>query len=235
MSRQAGPSRDVFISHADPDKDAIARPLAEELRARGHSVWFDEFELDAGDSLKQKIDDGLARSRIGAVILSPSFFARTWANRELEALTKRRIAGDPYALVPVWYGVEEANVRAFSPALADLVAIRADAGVSRIADGIERVLRKAMSTARDELPQDVVEAVNSPSTLDREGVVGELALLLRSRNPRVSVEAEKQLRALTDDRIKRVAAAATTVLDVAPLDSPTQEGPSESGAMQLVG
>jgi len=49
--------RDVFISHASEDKDAIARPLAEELRGRGHSVWFDEFELTLGNSLGRSIED----------------------------------------------------------------------------------------------------------------------------------------------------------------------------------
>jgi TIR domain len=42
--------RDVFISHASEGKDAIARPLAECLRARGCSVWFDEYEPVLGDS-----------------------------------------------------------------------------------------------------------------------------------------------------------------------------------------
>jgi len=70
--------RDVFICHASEDKDAIARPLAEALRERGHVVWFDEFELEIGDSLRQEIDRGLARSRFGVVILSPSFFEKKW-------------------------------------------------------------------------------------------------------------------------------------------------------------
>jgi histidyl-tRNA synthetase len=48
------PSRwDVFVSHASEDKDAIARPLAKELRSRGLRVWYDEFELKIGDSLSE--------------------------------------------------------------------------------------------------------------------------------------------------------------------------------------
>jgi hypothetical protein len=69
------PRRDVFISHASEDKDAIARPLAECLQARGCSVWFDEYELVLGDSLRGKIGDGLRHSQVGVVILSRSFFA----------------------------------------------------------------------------------------------------------------------------------------------------------------
>ena len=50
---------DVFISHASEDKDEIVRPLAIALRNAGLTVWYDEFELKIGDSLRQKIDKGL--------------------------------------------------------------------------------------------------------------------------------------------------------------------------------
>jgi Domain of unknown function (DUF1883)/TIR domain len=51
---------DVFISHAHEDKDAIVRPLAHTLQGEGLEVWYDEFELSIGDSLRRKIDAGLA-------------------------------------------------------------------------------------------------------------------------------------------------------------------------------
>jgi len=52
---------DVFLSHASEDKDTIARPLYQALTAAGVSVWFDEAVLKLGDSLRRKIDEGLAR------------------------------------------------------------------------------------------------------------------------------------------------------------------------------
>ena len=64
---------DVFISHASEDKDDFVRPLADALRARGFSVWFDELTLKVGDSLRRSIDRGLARSRFGVVVVSPNF------------------------------------------------------------------------------------------------------------------------------------------------------------------
>ena len=51
---------DVFISHASEDKDEIVRPLANALRSEGLEVWYDEFSLRIGDSLRRKIDHGLA-------------------------------------------------------------------------------------------------------------------------------------------------------------------------------
>jgi TIR domain len=68
---------DVFICHAGEDKLDVVRPLAIALRERELIPWFDEFELRIGDSLRRSIDHGLANSRFGIVVLSPSFLPRT--------------------------------------------------------------------------------------------------------------------------------------------------------------
>ena len=88
---------DVFISHAGEDKDAIVRPLAHALRERGVSVWYDEFSLRVGDSLRRSIDLGISNSRFGLVVLSKPFFAKGWSQYELDGLVSlavRRPAGD---------------------------------------------------------------------------------------------------------------------------------------------
>jgi hypothetical protein len=74
---------DVFISHASEDKDEIVRPLANALINEGLNVWYDEFTLRIGDSLRQKIDQGLAKSRVGLVVLSTDFISKGWTNYEL--------------------------------------------------------------------------------------------------------------------------------------------------------
>lgn len=71
---------DVFISHASEDKDDIVRPMANALVSEGLTVWYDEFELRIGDSLRRKIDRGLAKSRVGLVVLSHAFIAKGWTN-----------------------------------------------------------------------------------------------------------------------------------------------------------
>ncbi|MGA9762644.1 MAG: DUF1883 domain-containing protein [Gaiellaceae bacterium] len=83
---------DVFISHATEDKDAVVRPLAVALQERGLRVWYDEFELKIGDSLRQKIDQGIAKSRFGVVVLSHSFFAKGWPQYELDGLVTMAVA-----------------------------------------------------------------------------------------------------------------------------------------------
>lgn len=122
----AGPSEasrefDVFICHASEDKDAVVRPLAHALRDAGLSVWYDEFELRIGDSLRRKIDHGLGRSHFGIVVLSAAFFGKGWANYELDGLVTRAVSGEQ-VLLPVWHGVTKQEVIDYSPSLADKLA-----------------------------------------------------------------------------------------------------------------
>ena len=144
--------RDVFVSHASEDKESVARPLAEALRGCGLTVWFDEYELVLGDSLRRKVDDGLRNSRVGVVILSPSFFDKEWPQRELDGLTARRNAGEPHVILPVWHGVELEDVISYSPPLADVVAARSTDGAESIARAVARVLSRI---AEDEHPDGV--------------------------------------------------------------------------------
>ncbi|MBA7509581.1 hypothetical protein ES705_01539 [subsurface metagenome] len=84
---------DVFISHASEDKDEIVRPLAVKLQSMGLKVWYDEFELKIGDSLRRKIDKGLANSRFGIVVLSTAFISKGWTNYELDGIVTKAISG----------------------------------------------------------------------------------------------------------------------------------------------
>ena len=112
---------DVFISHASEDKDDVVRPLAHALRAGGLSVWYDEFELRIGDSLRRKIDKGLASSRFGVVVLSQAFLGRGWPEYELDGLVTRAVSGDQI-LLPIWHNVSKGEVVGYSPSLADRLA-----------------------------------------------------------------------------------------------------------------
>ncbi|HKR43681.1 MAG TPA: toll/interleukin-1 receptor domain-containing protein [Paraburkholderia sp.] len=112
---------DVFISHASEDKDEVARPLAAALHEHGLKVWYDEFTLRIGDSLRRKIDEGLANSRVGLVILSPTFLGKGWTNHELDGIVTRSVTGDQ-VLLPIWHKLSKQEVIAYSPSLADKLA-----------------------------------------------------------------------------------------------------------------
>lgn len=112
---------DAFISHASEDKDSLVRPLARMLNKMGFYIWYDEFELKIGDSLRQSIDKGLINSNFGIVILSKSFFAKNWPQYELNGLTAKEIDGNK-VILPIWHGVTREDVIKYSPTLADKVA-----------------------------------------------------------------------------------------------------------------
>ncbi len=135
---------DVFISHATEDKDAIVRPLAHALRTAGLTVWYDEFELRIGDSLRRRIDEGIARSRFGIVVLSNSFFAKGWPQYELDGLVTMAVSGRQ-VMLPLWHNVSKDEVVAQSPSLADKVALRtADHSIDEIAAEVAGVVKTGL-------------------------------------------------------------------------------------------
>ena len=132
---------DVFISHASEDKDGFVRDLAQALAERELTVWYDEFELRVGDSLRRKIDTGLTNSRFGVVVLSSHFFDKNWAQYELDGLVVREMTGQQIVL-PIWHNITKDEIIRRSPSLADKVALStATMTVAEIADELHSVIR----------------------------------------------------------------------------------------------
>lgn len=131
---------DLFISHASEDKDEIARPLADQLVEAGLKVWFDEYELTVGDSLRRSIDQGLAQSRFGVVILSEHFFEKEWPQKELDGLVARE-DGSEKRILPVWHKVNRKQVVSFSPPLADKLGVPTTKGLGHVVKAILRVVK----------------------------------------------------------------------------------------------
>lgn len=112
---------DVFISHASEDKDEVVRPLAKALMERGLKVWYDEFELRIGDSLRRKIDKGLSNSRFGIVVLSRNFIRKGWTNYELDGIITKAVSGEQ-VMLPIWHNITKQEIIDYSPSLADKLA-----------------------------------------------------------------------------------------------------------------
>lgn len=123
MNEDAGiePEYDVFISHASEDKDEVVRPLANALKNLGIKVWYDEFEVRIGDSLRRKIDKGLANSRFGIVVVSRDFIKKGWTNYELDGIITKAVSGEQIIL-PIWHNITKKEVIDYSPSLADKLA-----------------------------------------------------------------------------------------------------------------
>lgn len=136
-------SYDFFVSHASEDKDDFVRPLVHELQKLGLKVWYDEFTLEIGDSLRRCIDNGLGSAKYGIVVLSPAFFAKQWPQYELDALVNRSMEGEK-VILPIWHGVQKKEVSKYSHSLADKFALStSQSGVTEIASALLKIAHKS--------------------------------------------------------------------------------------------
>lgn len=107
--------RDVFLCHAWDDRKDAAKDLHDLLEAQGVAVWFSEKDVPLGSALLREIDRGLAKSRIGIVLVTPSFLDRLRgegiADKELSVLLAREL------LVPVVHNTTYEDLRDVSPML----------------------------------------------------------------------------------------------------------------------
>lgn len=113
---------DFFVSHASEDKDDFVKPLIVAMKEMDLRVWYDEFELSVGDSLRRSIDKGLSNSKYGVVVLSSSFFNKNWTQYELDGLVTKEMEGRK-VILPIWHKVSKNEVVSYSPTLADKVAL----------------------------------------------------------------------------------------------------------------
>ncbi len=107
--------RDVFLCHAWDDRAGAAKELHDLLESRGVSVWFSEKDVALGTPLLREIDRGLAKSRVGIVLVTPALLRRLQgegiADKELSALLARDL------LVPIVHGTTYEALREVSPLL----------------------------------------------------------------------------------------------------------------------
>ena len=135
MLPDGSPVWDVFISHASEDKEPFVASLAKALSDEGLRVWLDDFVLKLGDSLRRSIERGLRGSRYGVVVLSPRFFEKEWPQKELDGMSALEVDGRK-VILPIWHDVGVAEVRTYSPILADRVAIKSDRGLAAVVKGV---------------------------------------------------------------------------------------------------
>lgn len=127
-------NRDIFLCHAWDDRKTVAKDLHDQLVSAGVSVWFSEKDVVLGSSLLREIDKGLAKSRIGIVLVTPALLSRLKgegiADKELSALLARDL------LVPIVHNTTYDALREVSPLLGSR------SGLSTSEDSMETVANK---------------------------------------------------------------------------------------------
>ncbi len=178
VARISDAAWDVFISHASEDKKPFVQSLAEALRDAGLRVWYDDFSLKVGDSLRRSIDRGLAGSKFGVVVISNSFLLKEWPQRELDGLVARESDGTKLIL-PVWHEITADVVRSYSPTLADRKATDTGKGLDTVVEDLMVAMgrREATVTIGGDVSATVMEAQPTKPEIKRGPVQTESLVL----------------------------------------------------------
>ncbi len=126
----------AFISHDLRDKGEIAGPLALQLQKLLCPVWYDEYSLKVGDSLRGQIEKGLKECKKCILILTNNYLSNYgWGKKEFDSVFTREMIEKDNVVLPVWYNVSPEDIYQYSPSLADRYALK-------WSDGVEEVARK---------------------------------------------------------------------------------------------
>lgn len=125
---------DLFLCHAWDDRRGTATELHDLLEAEDVSVWFSERDIVLGQPFMREIDKGLAKTRIGLVLITPALLRRVESGgvseKELSELLSRDL------LIPVAHGVTYDEIRSVSPLLGSRH------GLSTEEDSMEDIAKK---------------------------------------------------------------------------------------------
>lgn len=134
--------KDVFICHASEDKPAVIRPLVASLEHRGISCWFDENEIFLGQSITQRVNEGLQKSDFVVIVFSLAFMRKHWPMRELWAVLNLEASSGKNIILPVIVGTQNDvfEITREFPLLNDKLFIVWDGDTNRVAFSIEKTI-----------------------------------------------------------------------------------------------
>lgn len=132
---------DIFISYVQLDSDEYVDRLYDALMSREIKTFRDKQVIRVGQSLRQSMDNALAKSKFAIVVFSPEYLTKYWTNYEIDGiLTKESLTGDQMIL-PIWHGVTADEIASKSPSLANKLAWNSSLNTTlEIVDQIEDLL-----------------------------------------------------------------------------------------------
>jgi len=157
----------LFISHASEDKKIIVEPLIAKLSEHGVSIWYDNFNIELGDSIENTIKSGLKNSNYGVVVLSPDFFKKSWTQKELNELLQKERLGKK-SILPILYNIEPDSLKKLLPELSDKAYEKVEVcngkvvNLDHIVRKIIRVLLNSRYISNDDMSLiEILEKCNS--------------------------------------------------------------------------
>ena len=117
------PEYDVFISHANADKEALIEELYNSLNKLGVKIFYDKETLEWGDKFKDKILEGTKKSEFAIIVISTNFFGREWTERELSEFLNRQNQNGQKLILPILHNITIEQLKEKYPSIADIQAI----------------------------------------------------------------------------------------------------------------
>lgn len=133
--------KDVFLCHASEDKEEYAKPLYDELIRNGISVWYDEGEILWGDSITDKIQEGIKLSRFAIIYFSKNFLRKNWANSEFRNLYQRQQTEGRKIILPLILDSKEEVLERY-PLIKDIAYEEWDKGIPYLVSQIKEILKQ---------------------------------------------------------------------------------------------
>lgn len=130
----------VFLSHSSKDKELIVNPLNAYLQANNIATWLDSYEIDYGDNIYLKVDEGIKKSDVGLFILTDNFFdsASGWPMAEFSTFFMGFMKNNKKVLM-LNAGVSSNNMPAMMSAY-KYISWENGAGISEVANAINKLI-----------------------------------------------------------------------------------------------
>ena len=114
---------DVFISHANKDKEDFVEELYNSIKKLGINIFYDKTSLEWGDIWKNKILEGTKKAEFAIIVISENFFDREWTEKELNEFLSRQNKAGQKTILPVIHNISMEDLKIKYPEVADIQAI----------------------------------------------------------------------------------------------------------------
>ena len=117
------PEYDVFLSHANSDKEDLVDALHASLDKLGVKIFYDKKTLEWGDIWKDRILAGTRKAEFAIIVISKNFFDREWTEKELNQFLNRQNKNGQKLILPIVHNITNEDLRKKYPSIADIQAI----------------------------------------------------------------------------------------------------------------
>jgi hypothetical protein len=110
-------------------------------------VWYDDFSMEVGQSLRESVEKGIKDCGFCILVLTPNFLKNGgWPKREYTMAFTKELVEDSAAILPVWHNVSRNDVYEYSPHLADRLGLRWSHGVEDVCWRLYRAIDRRVES-----------------------------------------------------------------------------------------